>query len=63
MEARFNRAMLRKRLGREDACVSDLRQVLALDPQHAGAARELGAFEAKPTPEDGQGLLGRLFRR
>ena len=60
---RFYRAMLRKRLGREDGCASDLRQVLALDPAHAGATRELAALEAKQEPEERQGLLGRLFRR
>jgi hypothetical protein len=55
--------MLRKRLGREDACLSDLRQVLAQAPKHAAAARELAALEAKQKPEERQGLLGRLFRR
>jgi hypothetical protein len=61
--ARFYRAMLRKRLSEQAACVRDLRLVLELSPDHADAKRELAALEPSPTAKERPSLFGRLFKR
>ena len=62
-EARYYRALLRRRLGDETGCVRDLERVAQLDPAHEGALRELGALEAKPPGKERPSLLERLFKR
>ncbi len=46
VQARFYRAMLRKRLGLEMAAKQDFERVLTIDPGHAGARQELAALAA-----------------
>ena len=61
-EARYYRAVLRRRLGDDLGAIRDLRRVIDLVPTHADAARELSALEARQPKERG-GLFGRLFKR
>jgi curved DNA-binding protein CbpA len=44
------RARLLKRLGRADEAIADLRRVIALDPSHAEAVRELQEVDRRITP-------------
>ena len=63
VEARFYRALLRKRLGDEGGATRDLRRVLELEPGHEGAIRELAAIETKQKAKERPSLFGRLFKR
>lgn len=66
VEARWQRAILRKRLGDDAGARHDLEKVLALQPGHEGATSRLaeGSEPTKPAGgAKGTGLLGRLFRR
>lgn len=62
VQARFYRAMLRKRLGDSPAMVRDLTRVLELSPDHVEATRELAAADV-PAPKQRVGFLRRLFKR
>jgi hypothetical protein len=61
-EARYYRAILRRRLGDDLGAIRDLRRVIDQVPTHAEAARELSLLEARRPKERG-GLFGRLFKR
>lgn len=61
-QARYYRAVLRRRLGDDLGAIRDLRRVIDRVPTHADAARELSALEARRPKERG-GLFGRLFKR
>ena len=63
VDARFYRAMLRKRLSDQSGCARDLRRLLETQPDHADAARELAAIESRPAPKERPSLFGRLFKR
>jgi hypothetical protein len=64
-EARWQRGLLRKRLGDDAGARRDFERVVELEPDHEGArARLAGEGEqGKPAGAKGGGLLGRLFRR
>lgn len=62
VQARYYRAMLRRKLGDDASALRDLRRVLELSPTHAEAARELAALEPPKAPAR-SGLLGWLFKR
>ncbi len=62
VQARYYRAMLRRKLGDDTAAVRDLRRVLELSPSHPEATRELDALEP-PKTKPRSGLLGWLFKR
>lgn len=58
------RGSLLKRLGKEKLAMVDFRKLLALDPRHVDAAREVRLFEMRgggKREETGKGLLGGLF--
>ena len=66
--SRFVRGMLRKRLGEDSGALSDFKKVIAIEPGHQQAAREIALLDpARKGPEGGQkgetGFLKRLFRR
>ncbi|HEU4411222.1 MAG TPA: DnaJ domain-containing protein [Polyangiaceae bacterium] len=70
--ALWYRARLLKRMGREGEALADFRRVLAFDPGHAEAAREVQQFERRNTPAPapaparpslGRDLWGRLFKK
>ena len=63
VEARFYRALLRKRLGDKGGATSDLRRVLEIVPGHESATRELATFETKEKAKERPSLFGRLFKR
>ena len=63
VDARFYRAMLRKRLSDQSGCAGDLRRLLETQPDHAEAARELAAIESRPALKERPSLFGRLFKR
>jgi hypothetical protein len=60
--ARYHRALLRKRLGDNTGAVRDLRRVLELRPSDAEAAKALEALEG-PAEKPRSSLLGWLFKR
>jgi hypothetical protein len=66
-QARYYRAMLRRRLGDDAGALRDLRRVVELEPEHADATRELAVADerARANAKDAKkgGLLNRLFRR
>ncbi|MFO0755643.1 MAG: hypothetical protein U0359_04095 [Byssovorax sp.] len=62
VQARYTRALLRRKLGDDASALRDLRRVVELSPTHEDAARELAALEP-PKPKEKGGLLGWLFRR
>ncbi len=62
VDARYYRAVLRRRLSDDAGAIRDLRRVIELFPAHSDAARELAAIEARRPKERG-GILGRLFKR
>lgn len=65
--ARFVRGLLRKRLGEDSGALSDFRKVVAVEPAHQAALREIALLEPTRKSPDGQkgdsGFLKRLFRR
>jgi hypothetical protein len=63
VEARFHRAMLRRRLSDQAGAIRDLKRVLELSPAHQDAAAELAALEARSPDEQRPSLFGRLFKR
>lgn len=60
--ARFYRAMLRKRLGDNTGAVRDLRRLLEATPTDAEATKALSALEG-PAEKPKSSLLGWLFKR
>jgi hypothetical protein len=62
VQARYYRAVLRRRLGDDLGAIRDLRRVIEVYPSHAEAARELATLDKRP-PKERAGLFGRLFKR
>jgi hypothetical protein len=62
VQARYYRALLRRKLGDDTAAIRDLTRVLELSPSHAEAARELEILAPRKAPAR-TGLLGWLFKR
>src|SRR5262249_45005755 len=63
VQARYYRAMLRKRLGDGAGMQRDLTRVLRLAPDHAGAARERAAAAPGHADAPRSSLLNRIFKR
>jgi curved DNA-binding protein CbpA len=70
LRARWYRAQLYKRMGRDTLARSDFRQIIEVNPNHLDATRELRLYEmrrsSRPPPtsrESGKGLLDKLFKR
>jgi curved DNA-binding protein CbpA len=67
--ALFQRALLRKRLGRIDEAMADFKRVVDLNPSNIDAARELrihnmrAAEKPAPEPKGVGGIVRRLFKR
>ncbi len=61
-DARYYRALLRKRLGDNAGAIRDLRRLLELSPRDAEATKALEGLEAPPA-KPRSGLLGWLFGR
>ena len=63
VNARYYRALIRKRMGEREAAVADLKRVLELTPQHVEAKRELGNLEGSLSDGARPSLFGKLFKR
>jgi hypothetical protein len=62
VQARYYRAVLRRRLGDDLGAIRDLRRVIEVFPTHSEASRELAALDPR-RPKERAGLFGRLFKR
>lgn len=62
VQARYYRAILRRRLGDDLGAIRDLRRVIEVFPAHSEASRELATLDPR-RPKERAGLFGRLFKR
>ncbi len=61
--ARVYKAVVLGQTGNESQAMGLLREVLAAQPDHVEASRELRALKERSRKDEGKGLLGKLFKR